>query len=249
MVEGRTVEVGWWGPSHSTRPTLVLLHEGLGSVKMWRDVPDLLAEQTLCPVMAYSRWGHGFSDAPAAPQTVEFMHEHARLLAAILDATGINRPVILGHSDGASIALIFAANHPARPRGLVLEAPHVFVEALSVSSVERTKQLYATTNLRERLGKYHDDVDVAFRGWSDVWLHPDFQDWNLEALLPSVTCPVLLIQGEQDEYGTLAQIDAIERQVSGPVERLVLAECGHSPHRDQRDAVVGAVGDFVTRWS
>jgi pimeloyl-ACP methyl ester carboxylesterase len=248
-VDGRELEVAWWGDINSTRPTMVLLHEGLGSVAMWRDFPAAITARTRCPVMAYSRLGHGTSDPPAAPHTVGFMHDEARRLPAILDAAGVGQPILFGHSDGASIALIFAAEHPERARALILEAPHVFVEDVSVASIERVTAAYETTDLRNRLAKYHRDADVAFRGWSDVWLHPEFLTWNLEALLPRATCPVLLIQGDRDEYGTLRQIDAIARQVSGPAARLELANCGHSPHRDQREAVLDAVAGFIDRWT
>ncbi len=177
------------------------------------------------------------------------MHDEARLLPATFDAAGVDRPILLGHSDGGSIALIFAAEQPARVHALILEAPHVFVEDVSVASIERVTAAYATADLRGRLAKYHRDVDTAFRGWSDVWLHPDFLEWNLEPVLPHVTCPVLLIQGEDDEYGTMRQIDAISAQVSGPVTRLDLADCGHSPHRDQQAAVLDAIAAFIDRWT
>lgn len=243
----RRLEARWWGAGVSPQPPLVLLHEGIGSVAQWRDVPAVLALRTARRVLAYSRFGHGQSDPPAAPHTVDFMHEEARLLPAILDAAHIARAILLGHSDGGSIALIAAAEQPARVDALILEAPHVFVEDTSVSIIERTAAAYRTTDLRERLARYHQHVDLAFSGWRDVWLDPDFRRWNLEALLPRITCPVLLIQGIQDEYGTLAQIDAIERQVRGPVERLVLADCGHAPHRDQPEATLAAIADFVSR--
>jgi len=241
--------MAWWGDADSERPTIVCLHEGLGSVAMWKDVPAAIAERTRCRVMAYSRFGHGASDPPAAAPTVEFMHNEARLLPAILDAAGIERPVLLGHSDGASIALIFAATHPARPHALILEAPHVFVEDMSVATIKRRAAEYETTDLRRRLAKYHRNVDLAFYGWSDVWLHPDFVAWNLEALLPRIVCPVLLIQGADDAYGTFRQLDAIAQQVAGPTARLDLADCGHSPHRDQREAVLDAVAGFIDRWT
>jgi len=248
VVDGRAVEVAWWGSANSTGPTIVLLHDGLGSVGLWRDLPAALAERTRCRVMAYSRFGHGASDPPATPHTIHFMHEEARWLPTMLDAAAVERPILFGHSDGGSIALLFAAEHHARAHALILEAPHVFVEAVSVASVERTTTLFETSDLRERLARHHENVELAFRGWSDVWLHPDFRRWNLEDCLPRVTCPLLLIQGEQDEYGTLGQLDAIERLVATPVERLVLAHCGHSPHRDQREPVLEAVRQFVNRW-
>ena len=249
LVDGREIEIAWWGNTASTRPTVVLLHEGLGSVSMWRDLPGAIAERTGCRVMAYSRFGHGTSDPPAAAHTVAFMHDEARLLPVILDAAGVDKPILFGHSDGGSIALIFAAQQPARVHAMILEAPHVFVEDVSVASIERVTAAYETTDLRSRLAKYHRDVETAFRGWSDVWLHPEFREWNLEAMLPQVTCPVLLIQGEDDEYGTMRQIDAISAQVSGPLSRLELPHCGHSPHRDRRDAVLEAMAAFIDRWT
>jgi pimeloyl-ACP methyl ester carboxylesterase len=222
------------------------LHEGLGSVSTWRDFPAALGEATGRRVMAYSRFGHGQSDPPATPHTVEFMHDEARLVSAVLDAAGIDRAHLLGHSDGGSIALLFTAAHPGRVETLLLEAPHVFVEDVSVASIERKATEYGETNLRARLARHHRHVDLAFSGWADVWLDPSFRTWNLEAFLPAISCPVLLIQGEQDDYGTLRQLEAIEQQVRGPVDRLVLQDCGHSPHRDQRDLVLGAMTTFLS---
>ena len=197
-------------------------------------------------MLAYSRFGHGASDPPPAPHTIEFIHDEARLLPVVLDAAGIDRALLLGHSDGGSIALIYAAEHPDRVDALMLEAPHVFVEDISVATTARTTESYRLGDLRERLARHHRDVDVAFAGWSDVWLDPAFRTWNLEMFLPHISCPVLLVQGEQDEYGTLKQLDAIERQVRGPVTRLVLPLCGHSPHRDQPDLVLNAVTAFAS---
>ncbi len=224
---------------------VVLLHEGLGSVSRWREFPLALAAATGRRVMVYSRFGHGDSDLPSAPHTVQFMHDEARLLPAVLDAAGIERAHLLGHSDGGSIALIAASQHPRRVETLMLEAPHVFVEEVSVASIKRTTAAFRETDLRDRLARHHRHVDVAFSGWSDVWLDPAFRGWNLETLLPAITCPVLLIQGEEDEYGTLRQIEAIAHQVRGPVERLVLPECGHAPHRDQPDHVLSVMTAFL----
>jgi pimeloyl-ACP methyl ester carboxylesterase len=250
-VHGRSLEAEWWTPGEFASPAdvpIVLLHEGLGSVAMWRAFPQALASQSSRRVMAYSRFGHGGSDRPATPHTVAFMHEEAGLVPAILDAAGIERAVLFGHSDGGSIALISAAQFPARITALVLEAPHVFVEDISIASIEEMRARYETGDLRPRLARYHADVDTAFRGWSDVWLDPAFRTWNLETCLPQIVCPMLLMQGEQDEYGTVGQIDAIARQAAGPTERLVLPNAGHSPHRDRPDDVLNAVAAFCRRY-
>ena len=239
--------MAWWGLSESPKLPIVLLHEGLGSVSTWRDFPAALAQGTGRRVMAYSRFGHGKSALPAERHTTRFMHDEAQLLPGVLEHAGIARAILFGHSDGGSIALMCAADQSWRVEALVLEAPHVFVEEISVQTVQRTAQAYRTTDLRERLARHHRHVDVAFSGWSEVWLDPEFRRWNLEEFLPRITCPTLLIQGEQDEYGTLSQLDSIEQQVRGPVERAVLAECGHSPHRDQRTRVLDLTAAFVSR--
>lgn len=244
-VRGRELEVEWWGPAVDTAPPLVLLHEGLGSVGLWRDLPAVLAERTARRVFAYSRFGHGTSDPPATPHSTQFMHEEAAIVPEILDAAALDRVILLGHSDGGSIAILAAARFPERIAGIILEAPHVFVEDVGLASIDHMRRRYRESDLRERLAKHHAHVDVAFSGWCDVWLDPEFRRWNLEADLPRVVCPTLVIQGELDRYGTPAQVDAIARQVSGPVERLVLAECGHTPHRDQRDRVLEAIATFV----
>jgi pimeloyl-ACP methyl ester carboxylesterase len=224
------------------------LHEGLGSVAAWRTFPADLAARTGWRVFAYSRRGYGASDSAALPRLTTFMHEEAiEELPLVLDALELTRPVILGHSDGGSIALIFAAHHPDRARALVLEAPHVFVEDISVASIARMKIAYETTDLRARLERFHgNNVDVAFRGWNDVWLDADFRAWNIEAILPRVTCPTLVIQGEGDEYGTLAQLDAIRSQIGGPTQTLVLPDCGHAPHHRHRGPVLDEVERFLS---
>ena len=206
----------------------------------------MLANRTGRRIMAYSRFGHGASDPPAAARSTGFMYDEAALLPAILDAAELDRVILLGHSDGGSIALLAAARLPERIAGLVLEAPHAFVEDVGIASIEHMRWRFEHSDLRERLAKHHAHADVVFRGWCDVWLDPAFRSWNLEAELPRVTCPTLLIQGELDRYGTLAQLDAIARQISGPVDRLVLPDCGHTPHRDQREPVVEAIVRFVT---
>ncbi len=246
-VGGHRLEYASWGTTDGPPQTLVLLHEGLGAVSTWRGVPATIASRTGWRVVAYSRPGHGSSDPAALPRDVRFMHDEAlHILPGVLDALRVEQAVLFGHSDGGSIALIFAATYPERVRGLVLEAPHVFVEDLSVASIARMKMAYETTDLRDRLARYHgNNVDIAFRGWNDVWLSPEFRSWNIEALLPRVTCPALMIQGVDDEYGTLRQVEAIAAQAGGRAETLVLADCGHVPHRDQPERVLAAVEGFL----
>jgi len=208
-------------------PALVLLHEGLGSVRLWRDFPAALAHATGARVVAFSRFGHGDSDLPPRPRTPRFMHEEAlEVLPAVLRALEIADPVLVGHSDGASIALIHAAAH--RVSAVVAIAPHVFVEELCLAEIREAKRAYEADGLRERMGRHHRDPDAAFYGWNDVWLHPEFPHWDITDVLPDITCPVLLIQGEHDQYGTMAQLDAIEARVSGPVER-VHPSARHAP--------------------
>jgi pimeloyl-ACP methyl ester carboxylesterase len=232
----------------SGAPTLVLLHEGLGSIALWRDFPAKLAQATGCPAVVYSRHGYGRSDALGAPRGVDYMHREAlETLPELRARLGLDDAIFIGHSDGASIALIHAGSGRWPVRAVVLEAPHVFVEDVSITSIAAARTAYETTDLRQRLARYHVDVDSAFRGWNDIWLHADFRAWNIEEYLPGVRCPVLAIQGADDEYGTLAQLDAIERGVAGPFERLVLPQCKHSPHRDQEEAVLAAMTTFVTR--
>jgi pimeloyl-ACP methyl ester carboxylesterase len=227
-------------------PTLVFLHEGLGSVSMWRDFPQRVAAATGYPALVYSRAGYGQSSPLVAARAPDYMHAEALIvLPALLDALAIERPLLIGHSDGASIALIHAGAARRPVRGVVALAPHVFVEALSIESIARAREHYAAGDLRTRLAKHHQDVDSAFRGWNDIWLSPRFRDWSIEDVLPRVDCPVLLIQGRDDEYGTLAQLDAIAAGVRGGVERVVLDECGHSPQRDQPEATLTVIARFI----
>jgi pimeloyl-ACP methyl ester carboxylesterase len=247
-VQGHRLEIERIAGRSQDTPTLVFLHEGLGSVSMWRDFPRRAVEATGCPALVYSRAGYGSSDVLRAPRAVRYMHDEAlETLPRVLDALGVREPVLVGHSDGGSIALIYAGAHRGAARGLVVMAPHVFVEDVSVASIARARVAFETTDLRERLARHHADPEGAFRGWNDIWLHPDFRAWNIEDVLPAITCPVLAIQGFDDEYGTMAQIDAVARQVRGPVELLRLDRCGHSPHRDQPAAVLEAMTRFLAR--
>jgi len=228
-------------------PAIVMLHEGLGSVSMWRDFPQRVADSTRCEVLAYSRVGYGKSDPITTQRNVRYMHDEAlATLPALLDALRIEQPILLGHSDGGSIALIYAGGTGRPLCGVIAMAPHVMVEPVSVSNIEQAKVAYQSTDLPRRLARYHDDVDSAFWGWNDIWLHPEFRNWNIEEYLPRIECPVLAIQGENDEYGTMEQVDRIARQARS-VELVKLPRCGHSPHKDQPDAVLAAVRDFVER--
>ena len=231
----------------SPAPTLVFLHEGLGSVALWKNFPAEVVAATGCPALVYSRYGYGKSEKLAAPRKVDYMHREALdVLPNILDQLGIESPVLVGHSDGASIALIHAGAGKRSVRGVVAMAPHVFVEDVTVTSIAEAGETFRTTELPERLGRYHDDVDSTFRGWNEIWLHPDFRRWNIEEYLADIRCPVLLIQGEDDQYGTIAQIDAIAARVSGPVETILLPDCAHSPHQSvQKDAAIAAITEFV----
>ena len=232
-------------PGSGLAPTIVMLHEGLGSVSMWRDFPQRVADTTGHAVVAYSRQGYGRSSPLAAPRSVRFMHDEALVvLPQVLDALEIRRPILLGHSDGGSIALIHAGGSGREVAGLVLLAPHVMVEDVSIASIAQARSAYAQGDFRARLGRHHDDVDGAFRGWNDVWLRPEFRGWSIEEYLPQITCPVLAIQGEEDEYGTMEQVDRIGRAI--PHARILkLARCGHSPHRDRAEDVLEAIRGFV----
>jgi pimeloyl-ACP methyl ester carboxylesterase len=222
------------------------LHEGLGSIGQWRDFPRRVAQATGCAALVYARYGYGQSSVLAEERVpVSFMHDEAlKSLPEVLAARGIANPVLVGHSDGASIALIHAgAGHAVR--GMVVMAPHVFVEDISIASIVAAREAFERTDLRERLGKHHRDPRRTFYLWNDAWLDPAFRDWNIEEYLPAIRCPLLAIQGEDDEYGTMAQLDAIARQVTGPCELLKLPKCGHSPHRDRPDEVVAAITRFI----
>jgi pimeloyl-ACP methyl ester carboxylesterase len=244
---GRRLEYEWHGAPAGTAPTLVFLHEGLGSVSTWRDFPERLAEATGCGSFVYSRAGYGASDPVPLPRPVRFMHDEALLLPEVLDAAGVGTCVLVGHSDGASIAIVHAGSgDAARVRGLALMAPHVFVEDVTLRSIEKAAASYESGDLRRALERHHGaNVDVAFRGWNRAWLDPGFRSWNIEEFLPGIRVPVLLLQGQDDEYGTLRQLDAIEAGCAAPVRRVVLPDCGHAPHRDQPERTLAAMTRFV----
>ena len=233
-------------PGDPARRPIVLLHEGLGSVGLWRAFPAALAGATGRRVLVFSRFGHGRSEPPPEPRTPAFFHEEALdVLPDLLPQLDAAGPILVGHSDGASIALIHAAYHPVT--GLALIAPHAFVEDVTVEEIARTRDLFEEGGLRERMARHHDDPDAAFHGWSDVWLDPAFREWNIESDAQGVTAPTLLIQGSDDAYGTLDQIDRIRARIQGPTERLVVAGAGHSPMFDDPDTVVSAIAAFTDR--
>ena len=239
-----TIESVWVGPPRSGGTELVFLHEGLGSVSAWRDVPAQIADAAGCTAFVYSREGYGTSSPVALPRPLAYMHDEAAALPALLAAHGISRPILVGHSDGASIAII-AAGSGLAVQALVLIAPHVFVENISVESIAKAADAYRTTDLREKLARHHADVDGAFWGWNRAWLDPGFRAWNLEAFLPRISAPALVVQGAADEYGTLAQVEAIARQLAGPCEQLIVPGAGHAPHRTA--GVPAQIAAFIRR--
>ncbi len=245
--EGKRLEVLRFKPRRGVapHPAIILLHEGLGSVAMWRDFPGLLAEKTGCEVIAYSRAGYGKSDPAPLPREVSYMHDEGlHILPKIIHALDLKAPILLGHSDGASIALICAGGTDVELGGLIVMAPHIMVEPITVESIAQAKIAWQTTSLHKRLGKYHNDAEATFRGWNDIWLNPDFRAWNIEEYLPSIQIPVLAIQGLDDEYGTMAQIDGIVDKLPF-TETLKLENCRHSPHKDQCEAVIDTVQNFL----
>jgi pimeloyl-ACP methyl ester carboxylesterase len=248
-LSGCEFECHWYLPACDGAPTLVFLHEGIGSTAMWKRFPADLAAATGCGTLVYSRHGYGWSSGREAPFAVDYMHREAlETLPKLLDKRGIENPVLIGHSDGASIAIIHAGGSGRPVRAIVLEAPHVFVEDLTIASIEQAKAAFHETDLKHKLSRYHQDPETSFFGWNDIWLHPEFRHWNIEEFLPGVICPTLAIQGADDKYGTLAQIEAIERQVAGHFEKHILAACGHSPHHEQPAATLEAMRAFIAAF-
>ena len=230
-------------------PAILMLHEGLGCIAMWRHFPERVAAVTGCRVIVWSRAGYGHSQPYAEARTPRYMHREAlEVLPALLAELGVERPLLFGHSDGASIALIFAGAFPEVPLGVIVMAPHEFVEEETLTGISAARETWTATDMAQRLGRYHADVERVFFDWNDTWLSPLFRDWNIEEFLPPIRCPVLAIQGEDDEYATMRQIEVIAERVPDTT-LLRLPQCGHSPHRDQPAAVLGAVDAFVRRLS
>ena len=247
------IEYQWVGTNRPDAPPMVFLHEGLGSVAMWRDFPVALCAATGCRGLVYSRPGYGRSTPRPAEVHwgPDFLHQQAHeVLPALLRALSIDTlatpPWLFGHSDGGSIALLHAAAFPERVAGAIVLAPHLFVEDLSIRSIAQAREAYLRADLRQRLARYHDHPDSAFWGWNDIWLAPAFRNWRIDTELSTIRCPVLAVQGLDDEYGTLAQIEGIAVAVPG-TELLALPDCGHSPQRDQPQGLINAAGAFIAR--
>lgn len=247
VIDGLRLEYRDYPALDETRPALMLLHEGLGCIAMWRHFPEKLAEASGCRVIVWSRAGYGGSDPYRESRTLRYMHREAlEALPALIAALHIDRPLLVGHSDGASIALIFAGAFPEQTCGVVAMAPHEFVEEETLAGIFKAKSAWTVTDWPQKLARYHHDAPRVFREWNETWLSPEFRNWNIEAYLPQIRCPVLALQGEDDEYATMRQIDVIAEQVPD-TQLLKLANCGHSPQRDQETAVLAAIVGFVRR--
>lgn len=233
--------------SNERSPTIIFLHEGLGSIGQWRDFPAALCMMTGLPGLVYDRWGYGKSDPVSLPRPTRYLHDEALLaLPEVLEKCRVGESILVGHSDGGSIALVFASVHPEHVLGVATEAAHVFVEDVTVKGIEEAVQVYRTTDLPGRLAKYHGaNTDLMFRGWADTWLSSEFRSWNLEEYLPGVVCPVLAIQGVDDQYGTPAQVESITGKVTGPARKLLIPACGHIPHHEARAVVLSEINRFI----
>lgn len=248
-IGGKALEYACWGPPPGDDLTVVLLHEGLGSVAQWKDFPEKLTAETGLGVVAYSRAGYGGSDPVTLPRPLDYMTREAEeVLGGVLDALGIGHCILLGHSDGATIAAIYAGSvSDLRVRGLVLIAPHFFTEPEGLETIRGAGRAFDEGGLKDKLTKYHSNVDVAFHGWHGAWTDPGFKDWNVADVIDHWRIPVLAIQGRNDPYGTLAQIAEIEDRIYSPVETLVLDDCGHAPHLEHPDETRAAIVEFCAR--
>jgi len=243
------LEYRFIGPQLAGAPTLVLLHEGLGCVGLWGDFPDRLAAKTGCGVLVYSRAGYGQSSTISLPRPLTYMHAEAqKVLPRVFDAVGFQSGFLIGHSDGASIAAIYAgAAQDDRVKGITLIAPHFFTEEKGLIEIGKAKVAYETGNLREKLARWHKHVDAAFLGWNGAWLDPEFRKWNLEEFLPLIRCPVLVIQGVDDQYGTDAQVKVVQEKCRVLVDVAMLPGVQHSPHREAPDAAIAKIAQFVAK--
>jgi pimeloyl-ACP methyl ester carboxylesterase len=248
-INSHNIEYRMIGPRPDQAPTIVMLHEGLGCVGLWGDFPDKLQKATGCGVFVYSRAGYGQSSPVALPRPLTYMHDEAReVLPQLLDQIGFERGLLFGHSDGASIAAIYAGSHQDhRVGGLVLMAPHFFTEDMGIAAIEEARKAYETTDLRAKLARWHKDVDVAFKGWNGAWLDPDFRKWDIAEQLAYIRVPMLIMQGEDDQYGTAKQIEVAERECYCPVEVALLPGAKHSPQREAPETTLKAVSGFVAQ--
>lgn len=247
---GKRLEYAGFGPTpRGAQAVIVLLHEGLGCVALWRDFPARLAAATGCPVFAYSRAGYGQSEPVSLPRPLDYMtREAVEVLPQVLDALGAGRVVLCGHSDGATIAAIYAGSvEDFRLRGLMLMAPHFFTEPGGLASIREAREAYANTDLRTKMARYHADPDNAFLGWNGAWLDPGFEAWNVAEVIDCIRVPTLALQGVEDQYGTHEQVNVIERRSYAPVEVVMLEACRHSPHLEQPEATLAAMAEFMAR--
>lgn len=250
-IEGVSLEACCFGPHPDKAPTIVLLHEGLGCIDLWRDVPTTLAQLTGYGVFVYSRQGYGKSDQVELPRGMDYMNAEALdVLPKVLDAFGFISGVLMGHSDGASIAAIYIGSvEDTRVRGLVLLAPHFFTETAQLQAIEQARDAYENADLRNKLSPYHKDVDNTFRSWIDVWLDPAFKDWNISDNIDYWRIPVLILQGENDQYGSMAQVHEVQNRIYSPIDTVILKDCQHSPHTEQAQATFNAVQIYIDRLS
>lgn len=250
-IQGKEIDFVRLKPSTSlaSNDVIVMLHEGLGSISLWRDFPQQIADTTGHEVLVYSRYGYGDSEASTG-FPFNYMHDEGlKSLPELLDKLNIQQPILFGHSDGASITLIAAGGSKINPRGIIVMAPHVMVEPICFEAIANAQFSYKNTDLKEKLGKYHANVDSAFLGWSNAWLSPEFKHWNIEEYLPRISCPILAIQGYEDEYGTMAQIDKVVEISSNAnfIDTLKIENCRHSPHKDQTKIVLDQVNHFIKK--
>lgn len=235
--------------NYPNKPTIVFLHDSLGCVQLWRDFPQKLAEATQCNILVYDRLGYGKSESmPTHERPTNYMELEADILNDLLNTLNINDVILFGHSDGGTIALLTASKYPEKVKGLICEAGHIFVEDVTLKGIYEAIEAYKTTNLPKRLAKYHGDkVETIFKAWTETWTRSDYRDWNIEHFLPKITCPLLFIQGEADEYGTLAQVEKTISQVSGESEKYIIPNVGHTPHKEATELTFNAAKFFIEK--
>lgn len=246
-INGQSVEYACYGPPPEDAATIIMLHEGLGCLALWRDFPSRVAKATGLGVFVYSRPGYGASGSVNLPRPLDFMTKEAvDFMPALLDAFGCRRGILMGHSDGATVSAIYAGStEDLRIRGLILMAPHFFTEDAGLQEIAKTRTAFETGDLRTKMSKYHADVDGAFKGWADTWLDPGFKNWNVAEVIDYLRIPVLAIQGREDQYGSLAQVHEIEDRIYSPVDVVVLDQCRHAPHQDKPKETLAAIADYV----